>query len=781
MCTLESSPETMRIVDDQMLGKLFVGTTNFLYIFSLDLLVSETVDLSSSSETVEDCQGFGPGQLARNPPECENFIVNIATIPEDSEDSDDNKLVVCGTNAFFVRCTLHKNYNPANFTKLSPPNVIDAGFSPHTNTRNFVSILASNSRFFSATIFGALGVRTVLRMSPGLLQEPKVTTFTVGTPSTDPRWLNDPVFVSAHEYGEHVYFFVTEIPFELTTPVFRYSRVIRLCKTDDGIGQGTNPAQNHFLTFVKATLECSVSAVGGALPFIYNDLQSTYLLVNGDSLPALYGVFSSPINGPPGGAICKFSFDPTASGSVTRVFEDTDYLVRQLDTSWSKDTSAAFSCPGSPGLGTQRPTEATENFHLKYDPITSTPLFVSEEGILDKIAVEVVSYSGEAHEVIYYTNRQGDIKQIIASDDEIFEHTVYTSASASPISDLLVQSGAAETTLLASTSDGVLVLLRGRCSEYTFCFNCFDMGDAYCGWNGSVCKNVISTTNSSLIRSFSANETVITSACGPRPTITTPRPRTPCDEDPTTVPTEATTTTTPDITTTTETTTTPPPQAVDTTRLAMETSRQGINTASQREVTTQKFGNTDDTMVDQGGFIFADYSIPIIGWPLGAIIVAIVSGVIFVQIRILKRTPRRHRPSLPPPGSMKSTKPLQKLKKPQQDGLKAPQGRLSMPEKSNMLHAPTSSSLTTGSGSADGRGLLKKKRTLTKPLMNFFKPGLAKQKKKETRERKQRTKAKDDALTFASSDSSDIETVFRDAIAKDPELEFEFDDTRDIM
>ena len=530
---LDNSPESLSIIDDQ----LFVGTANFLEIFSLDLEHSVTVDLSSTNETVQDCQGFGAGQFARDPKECKNFITTIATFPENSTEDG---VIVCGTNAFHPLCNLHDRNEPASFTKLSDAGERDEGFSPHVNDRSIVSQLASNSRFFAATVFGALNVRVSIRMSPGLLQDPRDTTFTVGTPLTDPRWLNDPVFISAHEYGEHMYFFITETAFELTS-VFEsnpqsfedviYSRAIRICKTDDGIGSGTNPEENLFLTFEKARMECSVSGSGNSIPFFYNELKSTFLSQSQDGTSTLYGVFNSPSNGPPGGAICKFSFNPTATGSITRVLDDTEFLVRQESGGsqmWERENAPQFSCPGS--SGDQRTVEASERFQLKTDSITpssESPLLVSSGQFLDKIAVEIVD---ETVEVVYYTNQQGDIKQVTETGSERFEHTLYAADATNPIRDLALQPGTHGSTLFATASDRILQIPRGQCSNYDSCFTCFDSGDPYCGWDSEgQCRNKFTNTESTLVPSVSTAESEIIALCGARPVMPTPKPITPCD------------------------------------------------------------------------------------------------------------------------------------------------------------------------------------------------------------------------------------------------------------
>lgn len=168
------------------------------------------------------------------------------------------------------------------------------------------------------------------------------TSFTLSTAQNN-QWLNAPIFVSAYEHGEHVYFFMSEPALEMQQQV-RYSRAVRICKTDEGII--TDHEGDIFRTFQKARMVCTVQGSSGSIPFYYNDLASTFL-----DTDVLYGTFNSPINGPAGGAICKFSFDSSQDGSITKVFDDGNYLIQDNSATsgqndWVKSVRTPFSCPG---------------------------------------------------------------------------------------------------------------------------------------------------------------------------------------------------------------------------------------------------------------------------------------------------------------------------------------------------------------------------------------------------------------------------------------------------
>lgn len=524
-CSLGNSPWIMRVLNDL----LFVGTTNFLHVIPLDLQNSESVDLSSDQATVSDCTGpFGFGA-----DDCMDFIRTIAPFP------DGSRIMVCGSNAHHPRCTIHQRDQPNNYTKLSAVDEIDEGFSAQSKTHPIVALLANNERFFSATRFES-NVRTDIRMSPSPLQGD--TSFHVGTPLSDPLWLNQPTFVSVHEYGEHVYFFITEPAFGISTPV-KYSRAIRICKTDDGMISNpndlriTDPTMNHFLTFQKARMECSVAGSGGSIPFFYDDLKSTFLGQSVDGSPVLYGIFNSAINGPAGGAICKFSFNRGETGSLTDVFEGTSYFVRTMSggqTMLVEEVGAAFSCPGSGGP--QRTVTDSMKYQLKFNSITSTPelpLFVSAE-FLDKVAAETIRFGNDIQEIIYFTNQKGDIKQVILSSAQKYTHTIYEANNTNQIRDLILHQSNNERSLFASSDNRVMQIQRGRCSNFASCFSCFASRDAYCGWDkdtGSCVNKFVHGNLANLVQSFSASDAEIIDACGTLPTPATV-PTLPCSQSP---------------------------------------------------------------------------------------------------------------------------------------------------------------------------------------------------------------------------------------------------------
>ncbi len=526
ICSLDSNPEITKIVN----GKVFVGVANALHVFQPDLRDYEDLDLSSDQETVRSCKTLGISAE-----DCKNFIRTIQVDPFDS-----NKVLVCGTNAYSPLCNVHQVSDVSNYYNLSSSGENDAGYSPHSNTFGIVSLLASNGRFFSATSFSRFSFQTAIKRSLDPLNG--MTSFDLTTPF-DNKWLDQPNVVSVHEHGDYIYFFLTESALEVSTiQETRYSRAIRICKTDDGFG-----GSDRFLTFQKARITC---AVRDGIPFFYDDLESTFLYESADGTAVLYGVFNAQNNGPPGGAVCKFVFDASADEGIIDIFNSKEYLVQDINNveTFTSAIGTSFGCPGTGGP--QRPSAEAE-YLLKSDPILQSgsdelPLFVSQSEFLDKLTAETVQYRGEAQEIIYFSTKLGDIKQVILSNVTAGHHvhTVYKSeGSSSQVKDLILHHESSnERNLIAGIGNAIVHIPRGKCSSYASCFSCFDSRDAYCGWDtiSKSCKNKLANPDlSTLIQSFSASESVITAQCGsrpPTPAITDSIPNTPCSPKATTAP-----------------------------------------------------------------------------------------------------------------------------------------------------------------------------------------------------------------------------------------------------
>ena len=520
-CNLPSPPGRVRLVGD----RLFVGAKDVLLSFTFDLQSSEAVNLSPTNGTIQGCvrEQLNPSA------ECRNFIRVIEPIPPSAvnESRQVDRILVCGTNAYFPKCRLHARTNISDSYFMTPQDREDRGFSPHSE-RSVVGVLTTYGQFYSGTYYRPYSPQRTIGMAPRPLQ--RDGTFRIETPSADPLWLNRPEFVSAYEIGDHVYFFVREPAYEVNLGRdVVYSRAIRMCKSDqDGFQRHEGSGEtNTFLTFQKARIRCTFTGESGSIPYDYDELQATFLL--NATEPILYGVFSAPANGPEGAAICKFSFSQSITpGSLTQVFEAGTYYVPDNveRTSWRNDNPGPFSCPGA-GDPQRTPEQARQN-QLVLNPATAMnpqPIHSISGDEITSIAVDVIEYRGVQQEVLYYSLRSGEIRQLVTNGSVQREHIINKAGGA--VSNVVVYKNIDEIRYLSATTDArIMSFALGNCSQYNGCFECLDSKDPYCVWDSRnrSCLKITAASRFStpqLQQSSLSSENDVIATCGNRPSVGT--------------------------------------------------------------------------------------------------------------------------------------------------------------------------------------------------------------------------------------------------------------------
>lgn len=504
-CALPSTPQRLLLHED----KLVVGAIDYVYLFSPDLSYLDSGDISASASREERCVVFE----APRPALCRNFVRVVQPV------NNESTILVCGTNAFFPKCRFHQLGNLSAWNYMTSEEHKDVGFSPHTNNTN-LAVLASNGRFFTATFFKFRHIQQTIGMAPRLLEGDG--TFTVETPSSNPQCINDPVFVSAYEVGEYIYFFAREPAYEVAG--VEYSRVIRVCKNDSGFRLFPGDETLTFRTFQKARLRCRVGSQDrSVIPYDYDRLQATFLLQPSDGEPTLYGTFSSPVNGPEGAALCKFSFS-----SLESVFEDGQYWVFDKP-GWSLSSPGSFACPGQPG--SQRTEDQARTHQLMHNVVSATepqPMHTVSGDEITHVAVDVVEYGGDALEVIVLGQRSGLVMLVVRYRGNTYKNTLRTEKNVITTILLHINPLNKERQVIFTTKNTVKSFSMGKCSLYSSCFACFDSHDPYCAWNQTTVSCVNKLTSSAatpaLPDSLTSSEYTVTNICGSRP-ASTPQPR----------------------------------------------------------------------------------------------------------------------------------------------------------------------------------------------------------------------------------------------------------------
>uniref|UniRef100_A0A3Q2XM03 Sema domain, transmembrane domain (TM), and cytoplasmic domain, (semaphorin) 6Ca n=1 Tax=Hippocampus comes TaxID=109280 RepID=A0A3Q2XM03_HIPCM len=252
--------------------------------------------------------------------ECYNYIKVL--VPR-----DDETLFVCGTNAFNPAC---RNY------KVDDPTLEQVGSDlpgqarcPFESGQSNAGTFADGD-FYSATVTDFLASDAVIYRSLGDGRP------VLRTVKYDSKWLREPRFLHAVEYGRFVYFFLSEIAVEYTTlGKVVFSRVARVCKNDNG--GSPRVLDKHWTSFLKARLNCSLP---GESLFYFDVLQSLTGVLQINGRPAVLAVFTTQANSIPGSAVCAFYMD-----DVEEVFSGKFKEQRGGDSSWTAAPEDAVPRP----------------------------------------------------------------------------------------------------------------------------------------------------------------------------------------------------------------------------------------------------------------------------------------------------------------------------------------------------------------------------------------------------------------------------------------------------
>uniref|UniRef100_A0A3B3BUQ5 Sema domain, transmembrane domain (TM), and cytoplasmic domain, (semaphorin) 6Ca n=1 Tax=Oryzias melastigma TaxID=30732 RepID=A0A3B3BUQ5_ORYME len=277
---------------DPILGNLVPSLSSFLF-----------QKLTWKSKDVGKCTVRG-----KNSDECYNYVKVL--VPR-----NDETLFACGTNAFNPTC---RNYKMTSMEQVGEE-VVGQARCPFESGQSNVGLFAGGD-FYSATMTDFLASDAVIYRSLG---DDRPVLRTV---KYDSKWLREPHFLHAIDYGNYVYFFLSEIAVEYTAlGKMVFSRVARVCKNDNG--GSPRVLDRYWTSFLKARLNCSVP---GDSFFYFDVLQSLTNVLQINQRPAVVGVFTTQANSIPGSAVCAFYMD-----DIERVFNGKFKEQRTSDSSWT--------------------------------------------------------------------------------------------------------------------------------------------------------------------------------------------------------------------------------------------------------------------------------------------------------------------------------------------------------------------------------------------------------------------------------------------------------------
>ncbi|XP_044214129.1 sema domain, transmembrane domain (TM), and cytoplasmic domain, (semaphorin) 6E isoform X4 [Thunnus albacares] len=308
---LMSDNDTVRLgLDFQRMLRI----NHMLYIAARDHVFA--INLASSSQQiipqqkltwktkdVEKCTVRG-----KNSDECYNYIKVL--VPR-----NDETLFACGTNAFNPTC---RNYKMSTLEQEGEE-VVGQARCPFESRQSNVGLFAGGD-FYSATMTDFLASDAVIYRSLG------ESSPVLRTVKYDSKWLREPHFLHAIEYGNYVYFFFSEIAVEYTTlGKVVFSRVARVCKNDNG--GSPRVLERYWTSFLKARLNCSVP---GDSFFYFDVLQSLTNVLQINHRPAVLGVFTTQANSITGSAVCAFYMD-----DIEKAFSGKFKEQRNSESAWT--------------------------------------------------------------------------------------------------------------------------------------------------------------------------------------------------------------------------------------------------------------------------------------------------------------------------------------------------------------------------------------------------------------------------------------------------------------
>ncbi|XP_060136133.1 semaphorin-6A isoform X5 [Zootoca vivipara] len=468
---------------------LYIAARDHIYTVDMDASHTEEIYFSkkltwkSRQLDVDTCRMKG-----KHKDECHNFIKVLLK-------RDDDSLFICGTNAFSPSC---RNYKTDTLEFLGDE-FSGMARCPYDAKHANVALFAEG-KLYSATVTDFLAIDAVIYRSLG--DSP-----TLRTVKHDSKWLKEPYFVHAVDYGNYIYFFFREIAVEYhSMGKVVFPRVARVCKNDMGGSQRV--LEKQWTSFLKARLNCSVP---GDSHFYFNILQAVTDVIHINGRNIVLATFSTPYNSIPGSAVCAYDILDIANVFTGRFKEQ-----KSPDSIWTPVPDERVpkprpgSCAGSTSLekymSSNEFPDDTLNFiktHSLMDEavpsIVNKPWFLRTmvRYRLTKIAVDNAAGPNRNHTVVFLGSEKGIILKFLVRtgnsgflNDSLFleEMSIYNSEKCSydGVEDKRIigmQLDKQSSALYVAFSNCLIRVPLGRCERHGKCKKaCIASRDPYCGW-----------------------------------------------------------------------------------------------------------------------------------------------------------------------------------------------------------------------------------------------------------------------------------------------------------
>ncbi|XP_068174771.1 semaphorin-6D isoform X2 [Antennarius striatus] len=496
-----SGNESQHRLDFQLMTKiqdtLFIAGRDQVYLVSLqesyrnEIIPYRKLTWRSGQADKEMCAVKG-----KHRDECHNFIkVLIRT--------NDDLVFICGTNGFNPMCRYYRLDN-LEFDGEEISGLARSPFDPkQTNVALFV-----DGKLYSATVADFQASDAVIYRSMG-------DGSALRTIKYDSKWLKEPHFLHAAEYGNYVYFFFREIAVEQSNlGKVVYSRVARICKND--LGGSQRVLEKHWTSFVKARLNCSVP---GESFFYFDVLQSVSGIVNISGVPSVVGVFTTQMNSIPGSAVCAFTMADVEKAFLGR-FKD----QKTPDSVWTAfpENKLPKPRPGScAGHGPAASFKSSIAFpddtlqFIKTHPLMDTAVpsigngpWFTKTRVRYRLTVLAVDNEAGPHKnytVVFIGAESGVVLKVLAKtsstslDDSLLLEEIDVFNKAKCLSNreddkrvLSLHLDNDAHSLYVAFSSCVIRIPLSRCERYSSCHKaCIASRDPYCGWTShGACERI---------------------------------------------------------------------------------------------------------------------------------------------------------------------------------------------------------------------------------------------------------------------------------------------------
>uniref|UniRef100_A0A8C2FD35 Semaphorin-6D-like n=1 Tax=Cyprinus carpio TaxID=7962 RepID=A0A8C2FD35_CYPCA len=419
--------------------------------------------------------------------ECHNFIKVL--VPR-----NDDLVFICGTNGFNPMCRYYRLDN----LEFDGEEISGLARCPFDAKQTNVALFA-DGKLYSATVADFLASDAVIYRSMG-------DGSALRTIKYDSKWLKEPHFLHAVDYGDFVYFFYREIAAEhnnLGKAV--YSRVARICKNDMGGSQRV--LEKHWTSFVKARLNCSVP---GESFFYFDVLQAITDIININGVPSVVGVFTTQLNSIPGSAVCAFSM-----ADIEKAFHGRFKEQKTADSVWTPFPEEKLPKPRPgccAGHGSAESYKTSIEFpdetlqFIKSHPLmdASVPSIGDEPWFtktrvryrLTALTVDNTAGPQKNYTVVFIGSEAGIVLKVLAKTSplslndsilleeiDVFNQAKCLSSNEDDRRILSFHLDKDTHTLYVAFSSCVVRIPLSRCERHSSCQkSCIASRDPYCGW-----------------------------------------------------------------------------------------------------------------------------------------------------------------------------------------------------------------------------------------------------------------------------------------------------------